>query len=69
MFTGAKYCSGYTIAAFTGLIPISALILSLIILKETVGFHQIIGCVLIAISIIIMSRREKHHFQNQAAGK
>jgi drug/metabolite transporter (DMT)-like permease len=57
MFTGAKYCDGYTIAAFTGLMPISALILSLIILKETVDQNQVIGCGFIVISIIIMSRK------------
>ncbi len=62
MFTGAKYCDGYTIAAFTGLIPISALILSLIVLKETVAFYQMIGCVFIVTSITIMSR--KGHSQN-----
>ena len=68
MFTGAKYCDGYTIAAFTGLIPISSLILSLIVLKETVNFNQIIGCGLIVVSIIIMSRKENYHFQKQATG-
>jgi drug/metabolite transporter (DMT)-like permease len=57
MFTGAKHCDGYTIAAFTGLIPMSALILSIVILKEVVTINKIIGCCLIIISIIIMSRK------------
>jgi len=57
MFTGAQHCDGYTIAAFTGLIPMSSLILSIIILKETVIINQIIGCCLIVASIIIMSRK------------
>jgi len=57
MFKGAKYCDGYTIAAFTGLIPMSALFLSIIILKEIITVNKIIGCSLIIISIIIMSRK------------
>lgn len=59
MFTGAKYCDGYTIAAFTGLIPISALVLSLLILKESVNANQLIGCGFIVISILLMSLKEK----------
>jgi drug/metabolite transporter (DMT)-like permease len=57
MFAGAKYCDGYTIAAFTGLIPISSLILSYLVLKELIVFNHIFGCGLIVISIIIMSRK------------
>ena len=58
MFTGAKHCDGYTIAAFTGLIPMSSLVLSIIILKETIIINQIIGCCLVVSSIIIMSRKQ-----------
>jgi len=57
MFTGAKHCDGYTIAAFTGLIPMSSLVLSIIILKEIVTINKIIGCCLIIISIVIMSKK------------
>ena len=57
MFSGAKHCDGYTIAAFAGLIPMSALILSVIILKEIVTVNKIIGCCFILFSIFIMSRK------------
>ena len=57
MFKGAKHCDGYTIATFTGLIPMSALILSIFVLKEIITVNKIIGCGLIIISIIIMSRK------------
>jgi drug/metabolite transporter (DMT)-like permease len=57
MFAGAKHCDGYTIAAFTGLIPMSALILSVIVLKEIVTANKIVGCCLIIFAIIMMSRR------------
>jgi drug/metabolite transporter (DMT)-like permease len=59
MFAGAKYCDGYTIAAFTGLIPISSLILSWVILREAVIVNHIIGCGFIVIAIIIMSLKNK----------
>jgi len=56
MFTGAKYCNGYIIAAFNGLIPISSLVLSIIVLNETLKFNQVIGCFFILASIISISR-------------
>jgi drug/metabolite transporter (DMT)-like permease len=59
MFAGAKRCDGYTIAAFTGVIPVSALALSLAVLKETAALHQIIGCGLIVMSIVILSGRPR----------
>lgn len=65
MFTGAKYCDGYTIAAFTGLIPISSLILSMMMLKEVVTLSQIFGCGLIVTAIIIMSRKSSRHMSLQ----
>lgn len=58
MFTGAKYCDGYTIAAFTGLLPISSFVFSLIVLRETTNANQVIGCGLVVMSIIIMSCRQ-----------
>jgi drug/metabolite transporter (DMT)-like permease len=61
MFTGAKHCDGYTIAAFTGLIPMSSLVLSIIILKEIIIINQIIGCCLVVGSIMIMSRKQSQN--------
>ncbi len=61
MFYGSKYCNGYTIAAFTGLIPVSSLVLSIIILKESVTINQIAGCACIVFSIFIMSLDFKNH--------
>ena len=59
MFAGAKYCDGYTIAAFAGLIPISAYILSLTLLGESATYNHVIGCGFIVISIYILSRKRK----------
>ena len=55
MFAGAKRCDGYTIAAFTGLIPLSALVLAVLILGETVQIHQLTGCAFIIGAILLLS--------------
>ncbi len=59
IFKGAETCDGYAIAAFTGVIPVSALILSIIILNEPVSLHHWLGCVCIIAAILLMSQRPK----------
>lgn len=59
MFTGTKYVDGYTIAAYSGIIPVSALILSILVLHDTVYVYHGLGCVLIVGSILVMNRRKK----------
>lgn len=59
MFTGTKYVDGYTIAAFSGVIPVSALILSIVILHDKIQLYHGIGCILIVGSILIMNYRRK----------
>lgn len=56
MFSGAKLCDGYTISALTGVIPLSALVLSIVFLGNTVLPYQWLGCALIGASIWIISR-------------
>ena len=58
MFAGAKRCNGYTIAAFSGVIPISSTILSVIILKERINPYQIIGCVFVIFATLVISRQK-----------
>ncbi|MCC8194790.1 MAG: DMT family transporter [Deltaproteobacteria bacterium] len=57
MFYGARTCDGYTLAAFSGLIPVTALLLSAAILGETVTARHCIGCACIVIAILLMNRR------------
>lgn len=59
MFTGTKYVDGYTIAAFSGVIPVSALALSILILHDKIQLYHGIGCALIVGSILIMNYRRK----------
>lgn len=57
MFFGVKRCDGYTISAFTGLMPLSALILSILFLGEAVSWHHALGCGCILLSIWIIGAR------------
>ncbi len=59
MFAGAKRCDGYTIAAYAGIIPVSAAGLSVIVLKETMNFYQIIGCALVVFATAVISMQKK----------
>lgn len=54
MFTGARSCDGYTISALTGVIPLSSLLLSIVILGDSVSPHQWAGCGLIGIAFLTM---------------
>ena len=58
MFAGAKRCNGYTIAAFSGVIPITSTILSVIILKERINPYQIIGCTFVILATLVISRQK-----------
>lgn len=57
MFKGARTCDGYTLAAFSGLIPASALLLSILVLGEAVALRHIVGCACIVLAILLMNRR------------
>lgn len=57
MFYGARTCDGYTLAAFSGLIPVSALLLSVAVLEESIAPRHMIGCACIVLSILLMNRR------------
>ncbi|WP_054791436.1 DMT family transporter [Lacrimispora sphenoides] len=59
MFAGAKRCSGYTIAAFSGIIPISSTLFSVTILKESISMYQDAGCVLVVFATLIISYQKK----------
>lgn len=59
MFKGAEFCDGYTIAALTGLIPLSALILAIVLLGDHLALFQLAGGLLVISSIWVMSRRPK----------
>ncbi len=59
MFAGAKRCDGYTIAAYAGIIPVSAAALSVILLHETINAYQIAGCAMVVFATAVISKRKK----------
>lgn len=54
-YKGVAYCSAYTTAAFSGMMPLTSILLSLLILKEQASYMQGLGGVLIIISIILIA--------------
>ncbi len=59
MFAGAKLASGYTIAAFSGIIPVSSMALSVFVLGEAIGVYQIAGCALVVVATLVISKGGK----------
>lgn len=58
-YEGAKRCDAYVIAAFSGMIPLVSMFLSIILLKEKIGYNQCIGGFLIILSMVLIGKREK----------
>ncbi|QHQ63472.1 EamA family transporter [Anaerocolumna sedimenticola] len=58
-FEGVKRCSPYTIAAFSGMIPFTSMLLSLFFLKETIGGIQWLGGFLIIFSMLLIGTQQK----------
>ncbi len=58
-FEGVKRCSAYTIAAFSGMIPFTSMLLSLFFLKETIGGIQWLGGFLIIFSMLLIGTQQK----------
>ncbi|WP_243237407.1 DMT family transporter [Heliobacterium chlorum] len=57
-FAGIKRCSAYTAAAFSGMMPFTALILSVWVLGEHAGWEQWSGGVLIMLGMILIGLRD-----------
>lgn len=58
-YEGVKRCDAYTTAAFSGLIPLTSVLLSLLLLKETISLIQWIGGILVVFSMVLIGSREK----------
>ena len=59
MYAGAKRCDGYTLAAFSGLIPLSSLVLAGLLLGETISFSQLLGCFCVVAATLILAGRPR----------
>jgi drug/metabolite transporter (DMT)-like permease len=58
-YAGIKRCGAYLAAAFSGLMPLVALLLSMAILGESYSWRQWSGGVLVILGILFIGRRRK----------
>lgn len=57
-YEGVKRCDAYTTAAFSGMIPLTSMLLSLFLLREPIGYAQWAGgCLIIASMLLIGAAR------------
>lgn len=57
-YAGIKRCQASTAAAFSGMMPFTALMLSVILLKESAGWEQWCGGLLVIIGMILIGRNQ-----------
>ena len=58
-YAGIKRCGAFTAAAFSGLMPMTSMILSALLLKESADVFQIIGGACIIAGMMLIGRRKK----------
>ena len=60
-YAGAKRCGAYTIAAFSGVMPLTAMVLSLVFLHETPTAIQWIGSAMILLGMHWIGRKNRRN--------
>lgn len=63
-YAGISRCDAGTAAAFSGLMPLTSFVLSVILLREIAGFSQWIGGLLVILGILSISRQGKNAINN-----
>lgn len=58
-YAGVKRCDAYTTAAFSGMIPLTSLLLSILLLRETIGLVQWTGGFLIVSSMLMIGLKRR----------
>ncbi|WP_459928006.1 DMT family transporter [Desulfosporosinus burensis] len=53
-YAGIKRCTAYTAAAFSGMMPLTSLVLSVLILGERVALHQWSGGLLVVLGMLLI---------------
>ncbi len=66
-YAGVKRCDAYTTAAFSGMIPLTSMLLSLFLLKETISTGQWTGGALIIASILLIAGTGEARVRRQHA--
>lgn len=62
-FSGIKRCPAYAAAAFSGMMPLTSLILSVTLLGESAGWHQWIGAALVIAGMVLIGLSRKKELQ------
>jgi drug/metabolite transporter (DMT)-like permease len=57
-YEGVKRCDAYTTAAFSGMMPLTSMLLSLFFLHEPIGYGQCAGGFLIISSMLLIGRNQ-----------
>jgi drug/metabolite transporter (DMT)-like permease len=65
-YEGIKRCNAYTTAAFTGMIPLTSMLLSLFLLKESISYAQWGGGGLIILSMLLIGRKQVSRKKKQS---
>ena len=58
-YAGAKRCNAYTIAAFSGMMPLTSMLLSTLLLREPVAPPQWIGGALILLGMLMIGQKNR----------
>ena len=58
-YEGVKLCDAYTAAAFSGMIPLTSMLLSLVFLQERIGYTQWAGGFLVIFSMLLIASKQK----------
>ena len=58
-FAGVRRCDAYTAAAFSGVMPLTAMLLSIVLLGETPGFAQAAGGGLVIVGMLLLGSRAR----------
>ncbi|WP_231037523.1 DMT family transporter [Pectinatus frisingensis] len=58
-YAGIRLCALSTAAAFSGMVPFTAMLLSVLILNETATFQQWLGCIFLIVSMGLIGLAEK----------
>lgn len=62
-YEGVKRCDAYTTAAFSGMIPLTSMLLSLFVLKEKIGYVQGIGGFLIIFNMLLIGKNRENRLK------
>lgn len=60
-YAGIKRCPAYIAAAFSGMMPFTALLLSAVVLGESIGWEQWVGCTLIILGMLLIGGLQIHY--------